>query len=281
MAPKKKKAPPPSPQSLGLPAGGVETHAHLDMEPLDAEVGAVLDRAVAAGVSRVGQVFLGPAAYEDGKARFADRDDVFFILGIHPHDAESANSANLDAIAQAFHADPRIKALGEIGLDFFRDWSPFEAQRIAFREQLSLARELDVPVVIHSRDAAEETLRTLDDMGFADRPVLWHCFGGDANLANEIVARGWLVSIPGTVTFPKNEAMRRAVAAMPLGAMVLETDCPFLTPIPYRGKTNEPAYLAFTAAEVAHIRDIEPAEVWHATARNAAGFFGLTLPSHT
>lgn len=279
MASKKKKTP-PTPQSLGLPEGGVETHAHLDMDPLGAEIDGVLARASDAGVSHVGQVFLGPEAYEAGKTVFEKRDEVFFILGIHPHDAESANGASLDALGQAFQADARVRALGEIGLDFFRDWSPFEAQRIAFRQQLSLAREKDLPVVIHSRDAAEETLRTLDDMGFADRPVLWHCFGGGTDLAREIVSRGWLISIPGTVTFPKNEAMRRAVAAMPLDSMVLETDCPFLTPIPYRGKTNEPAYLAFTAAEVAHIRDIEPAEVWLATARNAADFFGLTVPSN-
>ncbi|MFW5735448.1 MAG: TatD family hydrolase [Oceanidesulfovibrio sp.] len=277
----KKKTPPPSPQSLGLPAGGVETHAHLDMEPLDADLDAVLERASAAGVSHVGQVFLGPDAYENGKGAFEGRDGVFFITGIHPHDAESVNGASLDALARAFRSDARIKALGEIGLDFYRDWSPFPAQHIAFREQLSLAREKDLPVVIHSRDAAEETLETLDDMGFSDRPVLWHCFGGGVDLANEIVSRGWLVSIPGTVTFPKNEAMRRAVAAMPLDALVLETDCPFLTPIPYRGKTNEPSYLAFTAAEVAHIRDIEPAVVWRAAARNAAGFFGLSLQSNS
>lgn len=280
MAKKKKKTPPPPPQSVGLPAGGVETHAHLDMEPLDAEVDAVLDRAAEAGVSRVGQVFLGPEAYEAGKSLFEYRDEVFFILGIHPHDAESVNGASLDAIAKAFADDARIKALGEIGLDFYRDWSPFDAQRIAFREQLSLAREKDIPVVIHSRDAAEETLEVLDDMGFADRPVLWHCFGGGTDLAQAIVSRGWLASIPGTVTFPKNEAMRRAVAAMPLRSMVLETDCPYLTPIPYRGRTNEPAYLAFTAAEVAHIRDVEPAEIWRATAQNAAAYFGITLPDN-
>ncbi len=275
MPAKKRSAPKPAPASLGLPLVGVETHAHLDMEPLKDELDGVLDRAREAGVSRVGQVFLGPDAYEAGRHAFAERREVFFTLGVHPHEATAANDDALARMDRAFQDDPRLKALGEIGLDFYRDWSPFPAQRTAFRHQLALARERDLPVVIHSRDAHDETIATLDDMGFADRPVLWHCFSGGPELVDAVARRGWSVSIPGVVTFAKNEALRRAVAVAPLERLMLETDCPFLTPAPYRGKTNEPAYLVFTASEVASIRNVTPEAIWRAAAQNATSFFAL------
>ena len=265
----------PLPQDLHLPCLGVDTHAHLDLDPLAPDLPACLDRARAAGLAAIGNVFLGSAAYEAHKGLFAGIDWIFFILGVHPHDAPSLDQEELHRIGRAMENDPGIKALGEIGLDFYRDRAPRDQQRAALQAQLELARAEDLPVIIHSREAEAETMKILLDMGFQDRPLLWHCFGGGADLASRVLARGWLLSIPGTVTFHKNQALQRAVASIPLERMVLETDCPFLAPEPYRGRPNEPAFTVFTARKIAAIRG-EPVErIWEATALTARNFFQL------
>ncbi len=269
------------PESLGLPCVGVDTHAHLDMAGEDGfgfgidEVNEVLERAKAAGVARVGNVFLGPGAYGRNAGLFRDHPEVFFILGVHPHDAKAWDPDAASAVEAAFRSDPRLKALGETGLDFHYDYSPRPVQERAFREQLELARQLDVPPVIHSREALAETLAVLDDMGFRGRQLVWHCFGGGPDMAQAVLERGWTVSVPGTVTWRKADDLRLAVAGIELSRMVLETDCPYLAPEPWRGKRNEPALTAFTAVAVAEAKGMEPAQVWRATADTAARVFGL------
>ncbi|MCF8040088.1 MAG: TatD family hydrolase [Desulfohalobiaceae bacterium] len=265
----------PRPEDLNLPCVGVDTHAHLDLDPLHSEVEACLDRAGKSGVAAVGNVFLGSRAYSVNRELFSTHPRVFFILGVHPHEASIVDSTELDAINQALDQDPNIKAIGEIGLDFHWDRSPRDRQRSAFQAQLDLARDRNKPVVIHSREAEEETLDILLDMGFQDRPLLWHCFGGDSSLAEQILARGWMVSIPGTVTFPKSRALQEAVRGIPLQQMVLETDCPFLAPEPYRSKRNEPAYSVFTAQKIAEERQEPLTDIWEQTGQTAREFFGL------
>lgn len=273
---KKRKGPRPEPAELGLPRVGVDSHAHLDMEDFPAEeVPAILDRAAAAGVAAVGNVFLGPAALAAGRARFADRPEVFFLLGLHPCDAATAVDTDLPAMAAAFGAEPRLRALGEIGLDYYWDVTTKAVQVRLFRDQLALARSLDVPVVIHSRDAEADTLAELDDLGFRDRPVLWHCFGGGPDLLAALLSRGFFVSVPGPVTYPRNTALAEAVAGLDLSRLLLETDAPYLTPEPWRGKRNEPAFTAFTAARVAALLGLAPETVWRTAGDNARKFFGL------
>ncbi len=272
---KKKKTERPSPESLALPPCGVDSHAHLDLEHFTEGVGPVLDRARACGVVQVGNVFLGVEAYRKNAALFADRPEVFFVLGAHPNDCQGFGPAEAQAMREAFARDERLRAVGEIGLDFYWDATPRETQAAAFRAQLALARELERPVVIHSRNATEETLALLLDQGFSGYPLLWHCFGGDASLAGRILAQGWSLSVPGPVTYAANAEMRDAVQGIPLDRLLLETDCPYLTPEPYRGKRNEPAYLVFTAQAVAQARGIDLGEVWEAAATNARRFFGL------
>lgn len=264
-----------SPENMALPLQGVDTHAHIDLPELKADAPEILDRARRAGVEFVGNVFLGPQAYTDHKDLFAHDSKVFFILGIHPHEARKVNDDSLVRVQSAIQADDRIKALGEIGLDYFRDHAPHDVQRQAFLAQLELAGDLDLPVVIHSRAAEEETLELLDQAGFAQRPLIWHCFGAGPDLAAEILQRGWQISIPGTVTFPKAKALQEAVQIIPSSRMVLETDCPFLTPEPFRGKRNEPAFTVFTARKVAELRKESIDRVWEYTGHNARVFFGL------
>ncbi|MBU1002426.1 MAG: TatD family hydrolase [Proteobacteria bacterium] len=275
MGKNKNKKPRELPEALGLPAGGVETHAHLDMEPFAEDLDAVLDRARACGVSRIGQVFLGPEAYEKGRGLFESRPGVFFLLGLHPHDAKDWTEAMLMAMRAAFALDPRLRAVGETGLDYYYDYSPRDVQRRVFAAHLELARELDLPVVVHSRDALDETFEVLEAEGFRNRPLLWHCFGGGPAFARRVLDNGWLISIPGAVTWKKSQELHEAVAMIPMDRLVLETDCPFLAPDPWRGKRNEPAYLGFTARAVAEIKGLPVEEVWRMAADNAVRFFGL------
>lgn len=272
---KKKKKPREMPEALGLPAGGVETHAHLDMEPFEEDLEAVLDRARACGVSHFGQVFMGMEAYRKGRPRFADQPGVFFLLGVHPHEAKDWTDATGEAMRAAFAEDPKLRAVGECGLDYYYDYSPREVQRAVFAAHIRLAQDVDRPLVVHSRDAWEETFEVLAAEGHEGRPLLWHCFGGGPDYARRVLDRGWTISIPGAVTWKKMEEVREAVAMIPLERLVLETDCPFLAPDPWRGKRNEPAFIGFTARAVAEVKGLTPEEVWRATADNARAFFGL------
>ncbi len=275
------------PQSLELPLTGVDSHAHLDLNAFAEDLDQVLTRAEETGLAAIGNVFLSPEAWQTGKSLFANRQQVFFLLGIHPTDARAWNPRTRDAVARAFAEDPRLRALGEIGLDFYWKDCPPEAQRAAFAGQLALAQTLSrptadgsdrrepLPVVIHSRDAFAETVAMLQEQGFSGYPLLWHCFGGGPDEAAALVEKGWHISIPGPVTFKSNDRLRAALRAIPLSRMLLETDCPYLAPVPYRGKRNEPAYTAFTAQAVARELDMEPAELWTLCGANARRFFGL------
>ncbi|EPR41696.1 hydrolase, TatD family [Desulfovibrio sp. X2] len=272
----KKKTPRPDPASLGLPPAGVDSHAHLDMaDTFGEDLPEVLARARAAGVARIGNVFLGPEAYAAGRHLFDAHPEVYFILGIHPNEAAACTPEALEAMRLAFAADARLRAVGEIGLDLYWDDMPLPVQREAFVAQLGLARDLGLPPVIHSRDAFAQTIELLDAEGFAGRPLLWHCFGGDTEQARALLERGWHVSIPGPVSYKKNEELREAVKFMGLSRLLIETDCPYLTPEPWRGTRNEPALVAFTARTIAEALGTEVEEVWRRTGENAARFFGL------
>lgn len=261
------------PEALNLPPVGADSHAHLDGR--DYDVDEVLDRARACGVRTVGNVFLGPAAYREGRGLFEGHPDVFFLLGVHPHDAAKMTEDDLAGMREAFTADTRLRAVGEIGLDYYYDFSPREDQQRWFRRQLSLARELDQRVVIHCRDAEDDCLATLDAMGFGGRPLLWHCFGLGPDWARLIVERGWHISVPGTVTYARSAELREAVKIIPSDRLLLETDCPYLSPEPWRGKRNEPALLGFTAREIALLRGEDVRELWQRCGDNAREFFGL------
>ncbi len=286
MSKKKHDSPAIPPESLGMPLAGADSHAHLDPRHFtDEEAAAALERAYAAGVAAIGNVFLGAAAWETGRERFAscpekdgagkNRPDVFFLLGTHPTDAASYSPAEREAMIRAFAADSRLRAVGEIGLDFYWKDCPPEVQIPAFIDQLHLAREVKKPVVIHSRDAYDETLDILRAEGFFGYPLLWHCFGGTRDQALRLVDAGWHLSLPGPVTFPANTALREALAVIPKDRLLVETDCPYLAPMPYRGKRNEPAYAVFTAIAIAEALGEEPKDLWRRCGDNARRFFGL------
>ena len=271
---KDKKAP-PAPESFGLPHTGVETHAHLNGKYFAQDREAALDRAKKAGLARIGQVFMSSERWASGREYFAQHPEVFFLLAIHPTEAQNFKPAELEAMRVAIRSDKRIKAVGETGLDYYWQECPPDVQREVFRKHLNLAKEAGLPVVVHCRDAVEDTFAILREEGFKDYPLLWHCFGGDKVFADRILEMGWHISVPGTVTFPANRDLRAAVAHIPLDRLMMETDCPFLTPVPHRGERNEPAYLAFTIQTMAEAKGMAPADLWTKCGETAIRFFSL------
>lgn len=264
--------PPPA-----LPQTGVESHAHLNSRQFSMDIEDVLERAAQAGVSQIIQVFLSPEAWAAGKDLFADHPEVYFILGIHPTEAMNYTDGTEEGMKRAIDADKRIRGIGEIGLDYYwKDCAP-DLQRRAFIRQLSLARKLSLPVIIHCRDAEEDCFSVLESEGFAGYQLLWHCFGGNVLMADRIIANGWHLSVPGPVTFPANDALREAVASVPSDRLLVETDCPYLSPIPFRGKRNEPANLGYTIEAMAKARSMSVEELWTICGDNARRFFGIPM----
>jgi TatD DNase family protein len=239
----------------------IDTHAHLDA--LDDDPAAVVARAREAGVTRIVTIGLQQAlALADAHG------DVHAVVGIHPHDAGAEH--DLDGLRELL-AHPKAVAVGEIGLDYFRDYAPHDAQRRLFEQQLELATELDKPVVIHSRAADDATLHVL--AGF-DGTVVLHCFSSPA-LLDTALERRWYVSFAGNVTFPKAPELREAAKRVPADRLLAETDCPYLAPQARRGRPNEPAFVVHTLAVLAETRGVDRVELEEQIERNATVAFGL------
>ena len=265
----------PEPETLELPPVGVDSHAHLDLDDFDEDREAILARARESGLANILNVFLGPDAFEKNRHLFDGHPEVDFLLGVHPNEADTLTDDGLDRMRAHFKNEPRLKGVGEIGLDYYWERVDHDVQKHAFVRQLGLARELSLPVVIHSRDANPDCVAVLEAEGFRDYPVLWHCFGADMDLARSILDNGWHISVPGPVTFRKTDELQAAVARIPLDRLLIETDCPFLAPEPWRGKRNHPALVGFTATRIAQIKGRSPEDVWQITGDNARRFFGL------
>jgi TatD DNase family protein len=251
-----------------------DTHAHLHFPEFAGDLDAVLARARAAGVRRMVTIGTDVVTSRAAAALAAREPDVWAAVGIHPHEAADADEAALTEIERLASA-PRVVAIGETGLDFFRDRSPREAQTRAFTAQVAMARRLGKPVLVHCRDAHAETLALLAADGPLERGGIMHCFSGDVALARRCIELGLLVSLAGPVTYPKPGALPDVARAIPADRLVVETDCPFLPPQPYRGKRNEPAYLAITAARVAELRGEPLADLAGRMSENARALFRL------
>jgi len=252
----------------------VDSHAHLELEPLASDAEAVVQRASAAGVAYVVTVGIDLADAKQALA-LADRFDlVFACVGLHPHNAKDVKENVLSKMEALAH-HPKVVGYGEIGLDFFRNLSPHDVQIEAFALQLSLALKLAKPVVIHLRDAYRQGLDMLEQAGPFPAGGIIHCFSGSEADARRALDLGFHISIPGTVTYKKNGALRDVVASLPGERLLLETDCPFLAPEPLRGKDNEPANIVHTARKVAEVRGVSFEEICRTTSENAIRVFGL------
>jgi len=251
-----------------------DTHAHLHFPEFDADREAMMTRAREAGVRRMVTIGTEPESSR-AAVSFAGREaDVWATVGIHPHDAAEADAGALAEI-ERLAAEPRVVAVGEIGLDYFRNLSPREDQQRVFRALLGVARRAGKPVVIHCRDAHEDVLAILAEERVADVRGIMHCFSGDVAVARRCLDLGLLISLAGPVTYPNARALPDVARFVPADRLVVETDCPFLPPQGYRGKRNEPAYIAITAARVAELRG-EPLEDMAARmTANACALLGI------
>lgn len=256
----------------------VDSHAHVSGDRFAADRAEVLARARAAGL--VGIVDVGcDVPSSEAAAALAEADDlVWAAVGLHPHEARRWTPETGERLAELTRR-PRVVAVGECGLDFYYDHSPREVQREVFAAQLRLGIELDMPVVLHIRDAYEEAFGILDAHRDPRLRGVAHCFTGDAHAAEGFVRRGFCVSFTGVVTFKNAAQVREAARAVPRELLLCETDCPYMAPVPLRGKRCEPAYVVHTARALAEARGEDPAALGAQMARNAAQVFGLDLSS--
>ncbi|HEY5340999.1 MAG TPA: TatD family hydrolase [Candidatus Aquilonibacter sp.] len=253
----------------------IDTHAHVHDPKFDGDRAAVLERAREAGVSSI--VTVGCDVSDSFRALETAREyRIHASVGIHPHEAKDA-PADIAAVFEPFLRDPRVVAIGEAGLDYYYDHSPREAQRRVLREQLALAREAGFPFIFHQRDAYDDFVQILRDRWRAPMRGVIHCFTGDTQQAQTFTGEfGLYLGIGGVVTFKTAEALRDAVCSVGLDRLVLETDCPYLAPIPHRGSRNEPAYVALAAQKIAEILACGVDEVVAATDANARTLFSLS-----
>ena len=251
----------------------VDSHCHLDDEKFAADLDVVIDRARAAGVERMLAIGTGGPPDLEVAIRLADAHDGFYAtVGVHPHDAAKAAADTIDRL-RTLAAHPKVLAIGEIGLDYHYDFSPREVQIEVFRAQLRLAAETGKPVVIHTREAWEDTLRILDENPPA--ALIMHCFTGGPDEARQCLDRGFYLSFGGVLTFPKAENVREAARITPDDRLLVETDAPYLAPVPHRGKRNEPAFVVDTVRRLAAVRGAVAEEISDLTTANFDGLFGL------
>jgi TatD DNase family protein len=254
----------------------VDAHCHLDAGSFGTDLDAVIARAFDAGVTHLVAVGAGGGAERAREAiALADRlPRVYATAGIHPHEAGTATEADIAAVTALLN-HPKVVALGEIGLDYYYDTAPRPTQRPVYAQMLAIGRKSGLPVMLHVRDGHADALALLDEVGLPERGGVVHCFTAGPREAEAYLTRGLHLSIPGVITFANAGPLREAVREAPLDKLLLETDAPYLAPVPHRGKRNEPAFLVATAAAVGEIRGLSGEDLGRITARNAFRFYGI------
>lgn len=257
----------------------VDTHCHLADAKFRDDVEAVIERATAAGVSQLISVgAIGPIENDRLTVEIAERhENVFAAVGVHPHDAKDCSVERISQL-RTLAGSKKIVAIGESGLDFHYMHSPREAQEASLRSHLLLARETDLPIVIHCRDAEDRIVEIVRDVGIPPRGGVIHCFTGNADAAREFIALGFCISFSGIITFKKSAPIREAASIVPHDRVMVETDSPYLAPEPYRGKRNEPAFVQRTLELLANLRGVDAATLGARVVANAARLFRLPPP---
>lgn len=259
----------------------IDTHAHLDAPQFNADRAAVVERAQAAGVKAIVNAGASLESSRQAVALAAQYPEVYASVGVHPHDAKTLDGEVLAALRELAR-QPKVVAVGEIGLDFYRNLSPQDIQRRAFQAQLAWAARLGKPVIVHDREAHAEVLKTLTSWAagltrssLAGRVGVLHSFSGDLLMATRAIDLGFYISIAGPVTYQNARRLAEIVQALPLDRLLIETDCPYLTPHPHRGKRNEPAHVRLVAEKIAAIKGLPLDEVAATTTANASRLFEL------
>ena len=254
----------------------IDSHAHLDDRRFNKDRDMIIKNLKE---NKVDYVFNIGADLKTSEAslRLAKKyDNIYAVVGVHPHSAKTVNEKTIERL-RTMSKEDKVIAIGEIGLDYHYDNSPRDVQVKWFKEQLKLAKEVDLPVVIHTRDAAQETFDILKKESQGLRAIL-HCYSGSVEMAEEYAKLGFYISLAGPLTFNNARVSREVAKAIPLGRLLIETDCPYLTPVPYRGKRNEPMYVRYVAEELAKIKGISVEELARITTENTKKAFEVELP---
>lgn len=253
----------------------IDTHAHLSFKQLYKDINGVLGRSVEAGVDSWITISTEPEEIKRVLGLVEKHENMYAALGYHPHDAKSITPDDLELLKRsAGHA--KVVAIGETGLDFYYDHSPRDVQKDIFRQHLQIAVELDMPVVVHTRNAFDESMEVLEEFSGRLRNVVIHCYSGSIEQTKLVLDRGYFVSFTGIVTFKKSDEVREAAGLVPVERMMVETDCPFISPDPVRNKRPcEPAFLVHTAKKLAEVKDIEFEKFCQQVTMTSREFFGL------
>ena len=271
MGKKKKKAPlPVLPSEVSV----VDSHCHLDMISSGEEISKIISRATARGVSQIITIGIDLESSKKAIEIAEQHETVYATIGIHPHNVQGLQDNSYDEL-EMLCANNKVVAYGEIGLDFVKQYAPQNVQLEHYARQVVLAKKVGLPLVIHDREAHDEILHILKgEAPFAATGVM-HCFSGNWQLARQVLDLGFLISIPGVVTFNNASALHEVARKIPLDKLILETDAPFLAPDPHRGKTNIPEYVLYTAQKIADLRGVNVEEVARTTTENAQKLFNI------
>ena len=252
----------------------IDSHAHLEMPEFRRDLTEVIQRAKTSGVEYIFAVGTEKKDWNRALEIAHSHSSVYAILGVHPHNAREIDEETYPSLRKLC-ADDKVRAYGEIGLDFYRNLSPRDVQLKRFREQIQFAKELGLPIVVHDREAHQETLEILKSEKAEESGGIIHCFSGDYEMAKECIEMGFYISVAGTITYKHSERLKEIVEGIPLESLLIETDAPFLAPVPFRGKRNEPSYVRYTAQKIAEIKNVSFEEVAEATTKNALRVYGL------
>ncbi len=251
----------------------IDTHAHIQFDTYESNLDALISSAIQADVNYIVCPGIDLESSRQAIHLAEQYETVFAAVGVHPHDCEDLPSDWLHQIEE-MAAHQKVVALGEMGLDYFKEYTPREKQREVFHQQLELSESLDMPVVVHNREADEDLEALMADYGRGNGVL--HCFTSSLAFAERMVSRGYHISFTGIATFG-NKTVEQAIMGLDLSKIMVETDSPFLAPVPYRGKTNEPAYVRFVAEKVSELKNIPVEEVARITTENAIQFFRLPV----
>lgn len=252
----------------------IDTHAHLFYPNFADDLTEVIDRAAEAGVDYI--IVPGTDLKTSREAvELADRfENIYAAVGVHPHDTKEWKEEWLKDLEELTGTE-KVVGIGEIGLDYYYDFSPKDIQNIAFKDQIDFAIDKDLPVVVHNRESNEDMMTTIRGYEGKKLKAQFHCFAGSAEDAQELISLGHLISFPGNITFKKQDSLREIVSAIPPEKLMIETDSPFMTPVPHRGKRNEPMHVKLVAEQLAEIHSLSFEDAAKITSENAINFFGF------
>lgn len=253
----------------------IDTHAHLDDRRFNKDRDKVIERAKKAGVSNIIHVGFDERSSKEAVKMANKYEEIYAVVGVHPHDSKKASDSTMEEIYNLAKNEDKVLAVGEMGLDYFKNYSPRQTQQKVFRTQISLAKQLDLPIVIHDRDAHQDILKIMKEEGARMVGGVLHCYSGSWEIAKECINMGFFISFAGPVTYSNARRLRDVVKQVPIEKLLIETDCPYLTPEPYRGDRNEPAYVKHVAERISEIKGMDFDIIAEKTTENAKEVFRI------